>query len=395
MTRRHVAVLVLLAGASSGCGARDALLVDGLPGAETFPGDAGVATFVAASAFASCAIDISNGVLCWGGTGDGELGNGTFDSAATPVRVSGLGPHTASVTGGTFGMCAVSDAGDVYCWGYDGASPMRSIPTQILGLGAGVQAVAAGGATHTCALTSGGGVLCWGQNDYGQLGRAPTASSSIPLAIPGLDSGVVALAAGNIHTCALTSGGDVMCWGGNTDGQLGNGTTTDSPTPVLVPRRGVRFTRLAAGNFHTCALADSGAVFCWGSNGHGQLGNGSTEASPSPVAVSELGAGILGLAPGGSAYHTCAWSVSTVWCWGDNANGELGQPISDGALSMSNVPMAVPGLGPSITAVAVGQSHTCALENGHVYCWGSNASGELGNSAVGSVSTAPVAVDGL
>jgi alpha-tubulin suppressor-like RCC1 family protein len=141
------------------------------------------------------------------------------------------------------------------------------------------------GVHHTCAVTSTGGVKCWGPNAKGQLGNNSTTNSPVPVDVTGLSSGVVAVAAGYYHTCAVTSTGGVKCWGYNAKGQLGNNSTTDSLVPVDVTGLSSGVVAVAAGDNHTCAVTSTGGVKCWGNNAYSQLGNNSTTYSPVPVDV--------------------------------------------------------------------------------------------------------------
>ncbi|AYM95859.1 IPTL-CTERM sorting domain-containing protein [Acidovorax sp. 1608163] len=354
---------------------------------------AGVAA-IAVGGFHACALTTVGSLQCWGANA-GQLGDGSHTNRATPVVVSVLGSRAVAIAGGGLHTCGWSEGGAAQCWGRnvegqlgDGSTTDRTLPVAVSGLGSGVAAVR-GGDAHTCAVTKAGAAQCWGRNNYGQLGNGSTADSALPVAVIGLGSGVVAIAVGRNHTCALTTAGAVQCWGRNYPGQLGDGTTTDSAVPVAVTGLGSGVVAIAAGGAYTCALTVAGAVQCWGENSMGQLGH-SGATSTTPVGVSGLGSGATAITAGFE--HACALTAGGVaQCWGNNATGQLG----DGSTTRSNTPVAVSGLGPGVAAITAGEGHTCALSAaGAVQCWGDNGSDQLGLGGRGYYAT-PVAVNGF
>ncbi|MBC7227797.1 MAG: chromosome condensation regulator RCC1 [Thermoflexales bacterium] len=301
------------------------------------------------------------------------------------VAIAAGGAHT----------CALTRSGAVRCWGWnwygqlgDGTKTDRPMPVGVVGLGRDVVAIAAGEA-HTCALTRSGAVWCWGSNGGGELGDGTTTDRPTPVRVVGLGSDVVAIAAGWAHTCALTAGGEVRCWGANV-GQLGDGTTTDRPTPVGVMGLEKGVAAVAAGGLHTCALSTDGGVRCWGQNQYGQLGDGTTTDRLTPVDVVGLERGVAAVAAGWG--HTCALSTDGgVRCWGQNQSGELG----DDTTLQRNTPVEVVSLRRDGVAITAGWGHTCALtQGGRVMCWGANEFGQLGDGTF-TGSAVPVGGVGL
>src|SRR3989304_2454459 len=245
--------------------------------------------------------------------------------------------------------------------------------------------IAAGG-HHTVSLKSDGTVWAWGYNGYGQLGDGTYTDSSTPVQVYGM-SGVTAIAAGDYHTVSLRSDGTVWAWGYNGYGQLGDGTYTDSSTPVQVyGMSGV--TAIAAGAYHTVSLKSDGTVWAWGYKGDGELGDGTYTNSSTPVQVSSL-SGATAIAAG--YYHTVSLkSDGTVWAWGSNDGGQLG----DGTTTQRANPVQVSGLS-GVTTIAAGYWHTASLKtDGTVWAWGSNGDGELGDGTTTDRYT-PVQVRGL
>lgn len=264
--------------------------------------------------------------------------------------------------------------------------PLRAILAQNL-------PVVSAGSSHTCALTSlsGGGVRCWGGNSQGQLGDGTATDRYVPTDVPGL-LGVSAVTAGGAHTCALkSSDGSVVCWGDNSVGQLGNGSAADSVTPVgVVDGASSLITgavAISAGFNHSCALFSNGGVKCWGWNMSGQLGDGSTSSRNYAADVSGYTSGVSRITAG--AYHTCLVVTATreIKCFGGNTYGGLG----DGTTSTRTSPVAVSGIA-TAHEVAGGSDLTCTrLQDGSLRCWGANGSGSLGNGTVADSST-PVTV---
>ena len=306
---------------------------------------------------------------CWGGNTLGQLGNGTTNDAVRPVSALLPGAGATAIAANGQHSCAMYGDGTVYCWGanYDGENGngyrvLSTTPVGVAGLsGTTVTAVSVDG-WHSCVLLSAGTVDCWGYNSNGQLGKGTTTDSSTPGQVSGpstgILSGVTAIDAGEYYNCALLSDTTVDCWGANYDGQLGNNSTTDSSKPVAVSGlTGV--TAISAGDEFTCALLGTGAVWCWGWNFYGQLGNGSTTDSHVPVQVTGITTATAITAGG---FHACArLSDGAVQCWGANFDGQLGNgTVADHEAT----PVAVSGLA-NATAIAGGTYTTCALAGTH------------------------------
>lgn len=287
----------------------------------------------------NCALMDNGGVRCWGWNVRGQLGDGTGVTRARSVSVEGLGSGVQALAAGGAHTCALTDAGAVKCWGYntfgqvgDDTTSNKFSPADVVGLGSGVQAITADGG-HTCALTDAGGVKCWGSNIFGQLGDGTTTDRHIPVDVVGLDGDVQAIAAGRYHTCALTDAGNVRCWGYNTFGQLSDGTPTGDHTMVNVEGLGSGVQAISAGGLHTCALTSAGEVRCWGRNHSGQLGDGTTTDRPTPMAVAGLGTGVQQIHAG--RHHACALTEAgaAVKCWGANNAGQLGDGSTENRLT--------------------------------------------------------------
>jgi alpha-tubulin suppressor-like RCC1 family protein len=350
----------------------------------------------------SLALKPDGTVWAWGYNYDGELGNGVATTTGckcvpTPAQVPGLAGVMA-IAGGDHHSLALKSDGTVWAWGYNydgelgnGAATTTGCrcvptPTQVPGL-AGVTAIA-GGAYHSLALKSDGTVWAWGYNYDGELGNGTATTWGCqcvptPAKVPGL-AGVTAIAGGaHTHSLAVKSDGTVWAWGYNYDGELGNGTATTSgcscsPTPAQVPGLS-GIIAIAGGAFYSLALRSDGTVWAWGSDQRGELGNGATTTTgvPTPAQVPGL-TGVTAIA-GGVEDPLAVKSDGTVWAWGYNYDGELG----NGATSYTGcwcvpTPAQVPGLA-GMTAIAY--VPLALNSDGTVWAWGDNRYGELGNGA--------------
>jgi alpha-tubulin suppressor-like RCC1 family protein len=298
----------------------------------------------------TCARTQAGGVRCWGNNQYGQLGDGTTTGRLTPVDATGVtGTVSALGLGATHGCALVG--GGLKCWGRNQMGQLgdvtdqdRSVAVAVSGLSSDVVAVTAG-TEHSCALTSTGGVKCWGTNSSSQLGSGNKTHQWVPGDVVGLTSGVAKLVSGSYHNCVLTQAGAVKCWGLNMYGQLGDGTQTERSVAVEVPGLAGTVVALAAGHMHTCALTTSGGARCWGYNWDGQVGDGTTVLTrQSPVDVSGLASGVVDIAAG--AAHTCAvLATGGIKCWGYNSSGELG----DGTTFKRPTPVDVVGTSSAYT----------------------------------------------
>ena len=337
-------------------------------------------TAVAAGALHTCALTVGGEVRCWGHNGSGELGDGTSAPHSTPVGVLGLSSGVRAIATGNYHTCALTSGGGVVCWGGnfsgqlgDGTNEYRNRPADVVGLGSGVTAIAAG-ERHTCALTDRGGMVCWGSNQHGQLGDGTTEDRDSPVDVVGLNRGVTAIATGDHHTVAVTTGRGVRSWGRNQYGQLGDATTEQRNAPVEVTGLTRGITDVAAGLHHTCGLTAAGGVVCWGRNWYGQLGDGTTEQREQPVDVVGLRSGIAAIAAGEA--HTCGLSGGGVQCWGANWSGQLG----DGTTKQRNRPVVAEGLSSGVAGITAGRDYTAVvMTEGGLKAWGYNGYAQLGD----------------
>lgn len=260
---------------------------------------------VAASSYEGGVLDMGTGneftcvllegdrIQCLGYNQFGALGADTPEANFAPVDIEGTPSGIVDIDVAGWGMCALTDVGDMWCWGRnhagqlgDGTFENRSEPAKVTGLDGQVAKMAVKHA-YACAITTAGGLKCWGRNAGGQLGNGTTITATTPVDVVGLSQGVVDVSLGARllgHACAIVEGGGVKCWGSNDVGQLGTGSNVSSTVPIDVPLPGPA-SQLALGETHACALLQDGRLFCWGGNPNGEVGDGTFEDRFSPVEV--------------------------------------------------------------------------------------------------------------
>jgi hypothetical protein len=291
----------------------------------------------------SCGVTTGSAGYCWGAGGSGQLGNGgTNQSVYDPVAVTG-GLNFQSISAGGATTCGVTTAGAGYCWGNGGDGRLgngglNDSPSPVAVSGGLTFGAISVGIAHACGITTTGAAYCWGFNGGGELGDGTNNSSSVPVPISGGLS-FTSIAAGDEVTCGVTTTtGAAYCWGFNNTGAVGDGTTTMRLVPTAVVG-GLLFTTVdvAMVNGHACGVTTSGAAYCWGDNTNGQLGDGSTSQSSVPVAVS---GGLNFLTVSASDGHSCGLATGGVaYCWGANGAGQLG----DGTVTERHAPTKVAG----------------------------------------------------
>jgi alpha-tubulin suppressor-like RCC1 family protein len=362
---------------------------------------------VSAGDLYTCGVSNAGAAYCWGENNVGQLGIGISGEQTSPVPVVG-GLKFSVVSAGERHSCGITTASPAYCWGSDSAGALGdgtatgsdSAPVAVLGSQTFVSLSATGasvsqgpypGGGFSCGITTSNAAYCWGDNSAGELGNASTTNSATPVPVSGALLFATVSVGGGPHACGVTSAGAAYCWGDNSVGELGTGTSGGSTTPVAVAGS-LSFVAVRARNGHACGLTTAGKAYCWGLNTRGQLGDSSAAGpaqcvaggtsyacSTSPDAVS---GGLVFTSLTTGWFHTCGLtSAGAAYCWGYNAEGQLG---SGSAVDSSLVPVPVAG-GLTFVAISAGSLHTCGLTSaGAVYCWGDDTWGELGDGREGA-----------
>jgi signal peptidase I len=377
---------------------------------------------VAAGREHSCAALVDGSVWCWGRNNSGQLGDGTVTDRRTATRVVGPGgsgflADAAAVTAGEYHTCAVLGDGSAWCWGSnsqgqlgDGSTTTRRWPVQVRGVGGsgalgGVIQVEAGG-SHTCARTGPDPAVCWGLNSSGQLGDGTTTRRLWPVPVSGAAGvTVVDVGVGPLHSCAVLGDGSAWCWGAGGSHRLGNGSTSNQTAPQQVAGPGGSgflggVVLIEGGGQHSCAVLGDGSAWCWGRNNRGQLGIGSSTSQAYPSRVLGVGGsgfltGVARVEPG--AEHSCARLYGgAVACWGRGNQGQLG--IGNNGQRTSPVQVVGPGGSGTFDGafdLVAGWYHNCSpRDTDEDWCWGRNRYGQLGDGTT-SNRNSPVQVEGL
>ena len=323
----------------------------------------------------TCALRADSSLWCWGSNSYGQILLSSTSNRLTPVQVPGAA--WGQVSSGQTHSCAVRIDGTLSCWG-NNASGQLGAATVALSM---VQTEVAGGpwqsvstgSYQTCAVMADTTLKCWGDNTNGQLGVGDTFQRNSPTAVTG--QGYIQVSTNYLHTCAVKQDGTLWCWGLSADLQVGDSSLSSFVLPTQIA--GTDWVQVSTGLYHTCALKKDATLWCWGGNYSGQLGNAtfpviSTSKTSAPMQVA--GATWKSVSAGQS--HTCAVALDgTLWCWGENSHGQLG----DKTQALKNMPINIVVTGQSWLTVAAGTTHSCALaEGGSLWCWGDNAAGQLG-----------------
>ena len=325
----------------------------------------------------SCGITTDNRAYCWGDNWAGQLGDGTTTGRLTPRPVLG-GLRFRNISAGWATTCAVTTDFKAYCWGRngagmigDGTSLERHTPTPVAGTTRFRQIDTGKG--HTCAVGYDDRLpYCWGDNHDGQLGEGSRNPHMTPLAAAG-KLRMREVHAGYYHTCGVTTGNVAFCWGWNQAGQVGQSTPGayyDKPTRVS---GGLQFRNMTTGWYHSCGVTTGDRVYCWGKGAEGQIGDGTMTTRFAPRAVA--GSVLFDRVTGGG-FFTCAESqANKAYCWGANNTGQFG----DGSNTSRSRPTIAAG-GLSVAQMSAGYGHTCAkTPASEGYCWGSNFVGQVGD----------------
>ena len=349
------------------------------------PAPDGAIQFAAVTAgyFHSCGLSLAGRAYCWGGNTWGTLGDGSRTASNRPVAVAG-GLRYTMIESGAGHTCGVTESGKVYCWGLNDEGHVgadwvsRGIEEPHVVPGNQFWVRVSAGHDHSCALTNDGVAWCWGDNVTGHLGSGGDFARSFePVRVASSET-FTTVVAGYYQSCALTESGQMYCWGRNDQGQIGDGSNDNRFTPVPVAG-GLTFRALGGGDAFMCGITTGGATWCWGSNRNGELGDSSLPNQASPVEVEGVpelrkiyGAGGAFTLPSAPAYACGLTSNGEAWCWGGTIRGGLWEGPTDGPIRVES--------GTRFRNLGLGAEHLCGVTTeGWAFCGGGNYAGQLGD----------------
>jgi cysteine-rich repeat protein len=322
----------------------------------------------------TCAVRVDSTLWCWGNNASGQLRLASTKNRLSPANVGGTAWNRVSC--GQSHSCSLRTDGSLSCWGNNSSGQLGDST-----IGAGGQTEVVGnsawksvsaGSYQTCGVQQDGTLWCWGDDTNGQLGIGSLDNQSAPVLVAG--AGFAHVSASYLHACATKDDGSMWCWGLNSDAQTGSNSGSYETSPV--PLDSADWVDVTTGLYHSCGLKRDNTLWCWGGNKYGQIGNATIPAQDlSSTATAVQVDGIWQSISAGQS-HTCAIKFDgSLWCWGDNSSGQLGTSSAIG----SSVPTLVASLVETWTMVASGISHTCAIAtDGSLWCWGDNTNGQLG-----------------
>lgn len=354
---------------------------------------------VSAGWYHTCALKNNGSLWCWGQETYGELGNGDklHPIQPSPVPEATRAMNWGFVSAGYWFGCAIKTNRTLWCWGDDTYGEIADGPPETFGQNAPIQEATASsswmsvasGRDHGCGLRGDGTIWCWGRDNYGQIGNGVTTGDQrTPVQETTNATDWSSLTVGDTHSCAIKTSGSLWCWGRDNTGQLGNGATAgDQVSPIQEVTSALDWTSVTAGNGHTCAIKSNGTLWCWGTDGSGQLGNGGVAGDQiSPTQESTLATDWISVSAGNG--FTCATKTDgSVWCWGSDSVGQLG----NGAVAGNQTsPSRESTNATDWASVDSGDSHACAVKRGGtLWCWGDDAYGALGNGQLSGNQISP------
>jgi cysteine-rich repeat protein len=336
----------------------------------------------------ACAVTLEGRLYCWGHNGYDQLGDGTRTNQEWPTPIGVVSTTWTAVSCGFNHTCGINALGELYCWGDnesgqlgDGTTIDKDTPNRVGALSDWSVVSANGHITsdsvdlhYTCAVRGAGELYCWGNNYFGQLGIGNNTDQRSPVQV-GTEADWLRVSTGGRHACALKTDGRLFCWGRNSHGQLGQGFTSPDEDAPLQVGGDADWSDVSLGFEHSCALKSGGNLFCWGYNSDGQVGDGTTNSRSEPVSIgagwSDVGAGNL---------HTCAVKTEgALYCWGRNSDCQCGQEASGSITGPTPV-----GVDTDWARVEGGGQFTCGLKSSDdLFCWGEGDDGQIGNGTYG------------